>query len=368
MATHDQDVKKLNGIRRNSPMVKPLTTNSPSTNGAQIGEATDQELEDFRLYGGSFTSGMKRKKPASKARKQADLSSYGAFLLDMDGVLHRHQHPIEGAKEFLQLLQERNLPYLLLTNEDRFTKEDLSDKLKETFGGTAPPPDRIYTAASSAGHFFSRLVRHGFTGSTYVIGEQGVLAAVGKAYNEMEEDGGEGVMLSGVDPLPEGASPVEYVVIGCVFSENTRLVERAAVFVRNGARLVHTCPDYYDTYPDGRFAFGMPMTTIHLFEQTLGCSSYNLGKPNPHMIRMAQNRLLKGTKLEWKDVLFVGDSIGTDIRTSIENGIDCALVLSGCTALDQLKRSPLHPNYVFQHIGQLLDAYLDDQGENPEQN
>ena len=48
------------------------------------------------------------------------------------------------------------------------------------------------------------------------------------------------------------------------------------------------------------------------------------------MIRMAQNRLLKGTKLEWKDVLFVGDSIGTDIRTSIENGIDCALVLSGC--------------------------------------
>ena len=60
-----------------------------------------------------------------------------------------------------------------------------------------------------------------------------MLAAVGKAYSEMEEDGGEGVMLSGVDPLPEGASPVEYVVVGCVFSENTRLVERAAVFVRN---------------------------------------------------------------------------------------------------------------------------------------
>ena len=60
-------------------------------------------------------------------------ASYGAFLLDMDGVLHRHQHPIEGAKEFLQLLQDRKLPYLLLTNEDRFTKEGESRGVDDVF-------------------------------------------------------------------------------------------------------------------------------------------------------------------------------------------------------------------------------------------
>lgn len=69
------------------------------------------------------------------------------------------------------------------------------------------------------------------------------------------------------------------------------------------------------------------------------------------MMRMAQQRIMKHSpSLNWKvgadgdeqvklqhklntaprrfrqDVLFVGDSINTDIRTSIENGIDCALV------------------------------------------
>uniref|UniRef100_A0A6A7G7J0 Pyridoxal phosphate phosphatase n=1 Tax=Hirondellea gigas TaxID=1518452 RepID=A0A6A7G7J0_9CRUS len=312
-------------------------------------------IERFKLVGGSFTSGMKRKVPSKSKLLQANLSEYRAFLLDMDGVLHRHHEPIHGARKFLSMLKNNDIPYLLLTNEDRHTNEDLSNKLHEIFGDACPTPDHIYSAANSSRDFFARLIRHGFNGSVYVIGEAGLIQNLKEAYMKNGHPSA-GNVLTGLEELPKDSS-IEYVVIGCVHAENTRHVERAADFVRQGARLVHTCPDYYDTYPDGRYSFGMPMTTVHLFEETLGCTSYNLGKPNPHMIRMAQDLLLKGTTLQWKDVLFVGDSINTDIRTSIENGIDCALVLSGCTTEEQLKRSPLYPNYVFEDIGELSKAY-----------
>lgn len=36
--------------------------------------------------------------------------------MDMDGVLVREEHPIPGAAQFLTRLRERELPFLVLTN------------------------------------------------------------------------------------------------------------------------------------------------------------------------------------------------------------------------------------------------------------
>ena len=41
----------------------------------------------------------------------------------------------------------------------------------------------------------------------------------------------------------------------------------------------------------------MPMTNVALLEKTCGIESMNLGKPNPHMIRMAMNHLINVKKL-----------------------------------------------------------------------
>ena len=55
--------------------------------------------------------------------------------------------------------------------------------------------------------------------------------------------------------------------------------------------------------------------------------------------------------LHLSSTLFVGDSLATDMQTSLENDIDCALVFSGTTTRDGLNRSPLTPTYVttFKH-------------------
>ncbi|MDE3139620.1 MAG: hypothetical protein KGL05_07280, partial [Acidobacteriota bacterium] len=45
-----------------------------------------------------------------------DASEIGSWLLDMDGVLVREEHPIEGANRFLDILRESETPFLVLTN------------------------------------------------------------------------------------------------------------------------------------------------------------------------------------------------------------------------------------------------------------
>ena len=66
--------------------------------------------------------------------------------------------------------------------------------------------------------------------------------------------------------------------------------------------------------------------------------------------------LAKRPDLGWKNVLFVGDSMGTDIRTAIENGVDCALVMSGTTTPEKLARSAIQPNFVFPSVKEIHDV------------
>ena len=76
--------------------------------------------EDFKvLGGGSFSA------PAvGLATANASVANYAAFLLDMDGVLQRCGVAVEGAAEFLKTLDDRGLPYVLLTNEDRVRQRE----------------------------------------------------------------------------------------------------------------------------------------------------------------------------------------------------------------------------------------------------
>jgi len=54
------------------------------------------------------------------------LSPIESWLIDMDGVLVREEHPIPGADRFLERLRERGAPFLVLTNNSMYTPRDLA--------------------------------------------------------------------------------------------------------------------------------------------------------------------------------------------------------------------------------------------------
>ena len=53
-----------------------------------------------------------------------------SYLMDMDGVLVREEHAIPGADAFIARLREREIPFLVLTNNSIYTPRDLSARLR----------------------------------------------------------------------------------------------------------------------------------------------------------------------------------------------------------------------------------------------
>jgi NagD protein len=46
-----------------------------------------------------------------------------SWLMDMDGVLTREEHAIPGADQFIARLRERDIPFLVLTNNSTYTRK-----------------------------------------------------------------------------------------------------------------------------------------------------------------------------------------------------------------------------------------------------
>ena len=62
-----------------------------------------------------------------------------SWLMDMDGVLVHEESAIPGADRFLARLRERELPFLVLTNNSIYTRRDLAARLRMS-GLEVPEP------------------------------------------------------------------------------------------------------------------------------------------------------------------------------------------------------------------------------------
>ena len=58
-----------------------------------------------------------------------DLKDIKCYLLDMDGTIYLGNELIDGAKEFLEKLKEKNIRYIFLTNNSSKNKDKYVEKL-----------------------------------------------------------------------------------------------------------------------------------------------------------------------------------------------------------------------------------------------
>ncbi len=95
------------------------------------------------------------------------------FLIDMDGVIYSGNDLIPGADKFIQTLQEREIPFLFMTNNSQRSPIDVVNKL--TPMGIKIKEENVYTSAMATAWFL------GFTnpnGTAYVLGEGGLLTSL----------------------------------------------------------------------------------------------------------------------------------------------------------------------------------------------
>ena len=248
-----------------------------------------------------------------------------AFICDMDGVLYHGNKLLDGVREFVKWLDDENKKYLFLTNSSERSPQELSDKLKRL--GVNVAKEHFYTSALSTAYFLASQKKKG---SVYVIGEAGLINALYEA----------GFTMNNVDP--------DYVVVGESLGYNFETITTAVNLVMNGAKLIGCNPDL-----NGPTETGMAPATGSLIapiELATGKKAYFLGKPNPLMMRHAMNAL----KVQREDTVIIGDRMDTDIIAGIESMIETVLVLSGCTAKEDLNDFPYAPNYILNGVGDVL--------------
>jgi NagD protein len=249
-----------------------------------------------------------------------------SWLMDMDGVLVREEHPIPGADRFIARLRELGTRFLVLTNNSIYTRRDLAARLRAS--GLDVPESAIWTSALATARF---LEDQRPSGSAFVIGEAGLTTALHDA----------GYTLTEREP--------DYVVLGETRTYSFERITHAIRLVASGARFIATNPDATGPSLEGP----MPATgsVAALISRATGVEPYFVGKPNPLMMRSALNAI----DAHSETAAMIGDRMDTDIVSGLEAGMETILVLAGLTTRAEAERYPYRASRIVDSIADLLD-------------
>ncbi|MBE1877764.1 HAD-IIA family hydrolase [Myceligenerans pegani] len=249
-----------------------------------------------------------------------------SWLTDMDGVLVHEGTALPGAADFVKRLRDKDVPFLILTNNSIFTARDLRARLSAS--GIEVPEDAIWTSALATAQFLHEQIPGG---SAYAIGEAGLTTALYQA----------GYTLTESDP--------DYVVLGETRTYSFEAITKAIRLIQGGSRFIATNPDVTGPSQEGP----LPATgsVAAMITAATGRKPYFVGKPNPILFRSALNRIGAHSEV----TAMIGDRMDTDVMGGLEAGLHTFLVLTGSTRSDEVQDHPFRPNQVVDSIADLVD-------------
>ncbi len=250
-----------------------------------------------------------------------------AFLLDLDGTIYLGPNLLPGADAFVCGLQERNMPFLFLTNNPSADAAYYSGKLNAM--GVKAAPQNILTAGAATATYLAQDT------------EYRRICVLGTPCFEKElKDAG----LTLDDDNPDA------VVISFDKTLTYDKLERATLFLNRGLPYIATnpdrvCPTEYGYIPDcGAIAA--------LLESATGRVPRFIGKPEADFAQLALRRL----HVEAADAAMVGDRLYTDMEMARRAGMKGILVLSGESTKADLETAEHQPDGVFDSVRELHQA------------
>ncbi len=239
--------------------------------------------------------------------------------LDLDGVVWRGDRMLPGVSEALEDVIGRGLDLRYVSNNSTAHRETVSERLKQM--GLPAGAERVLTSGFVTGRWLGE--RLSADAPVMVIGEEGLL-------RELWEAGLQAYHAR--DAAAESITPAA-VVVGMDRSFTYQTLAAAQAAVRGGALFVATNRDITFPTPDGLVpgagAIVAALATAAEKEPVL------MGKPG---LALAET-LASVTGVVAAETLFIGDRLSTDIAMGRAAGMITALVLTGVTTEDQLRRA-----------------------------
>ncbi|MGC8228273.1 TIGR01457 family HAD-type hydrolase [Pseudobacillus badius] len=245
------------------------------------------------------------------------MKTYTGYLIDLDGTMYRGTEEIKEARSFINRLQQKNIPYLFVTNNSSRTPEQVAEKL---WGfGIAAGAEQVFTTSMATANYIWEKHQQA---AVYMIGEEGLHRALDDRGLTLVEHERADVVVCGIDR-----------------QINYEKLASACLAVRSGADFISTNGDIAIPTERGLLPGNGALTSV--IAVSTGVKPVFIGKPES--IIMEQALKVLGTAKE--TTLMVGDNYQTDILAGIRSGIDTLLVHTGVTQKEHLvhvERQPVH--------------------------
>ena len=250
-----------------------------------------------------------------------------ALILDMDGVLYRHNDPIGDLPAIFNRVGDLGIKVMYATNNTMSTPEMYRDKLRRM--GVAAEAEQIITSSVATAYALRRRFPQG--GPVYMVGEVGLRSALeAQGFYHAEQD-----VLAVVSGMDKG------------FTYD--MMVRAVRLLLKGAPFIGTNPDLLYPTPDGP-AIGTG-GVLAIMEACSGVHPHIIGKPFPAMMEMALDKL----NVLPQETLVVGDRLNTDIAAGQAAGCRTALVLTGISTREEAEQWQPKPDLIADDLTAILN-------------
>ena len=255
----------------------------------------------------------------------ARLQLAAGWVFDLDGSLvlgdkrNRGIRALPGACDTLELLQSRNVPYVILTNGTVKTPAEIAARLQHA--GLPVATEQVLTPATVAAEYF---VRRGFR-RVLVLGIEGV-------WKPLEEAGLE-VILPATGAVR--AASVDAVFVGWYREFHMDHIEAACEAVWAGAGIYGASMVPFFATREGR-ALGSSRAICAMIRSVTGKHAVAIGKPS----RTAMNSAVRHLGCRAADTVVVGDDPDLEVAMARRAGALAVAVNSGVGVHDDFASLP----------------------------
>jgi glycerol 3-phosphatase-2 len=263
---------------------------------------------------------------------------FDGLIVDLDGVVWVDQRAVPGSVGAIAELRARGVKLIFMTNDPTGSRAWFAERLRLL--GVPADSNEIVTSGSALASFLRLEEPLGV--SAFVIGSRSLKQELAQAE------------ISILDKATGRDAAI--VVVGAHSGFNYDELRIATQALRGGARLYGAGRDA--TFPKSDGPWPGTGAVLVAVEVGGGKKATVVGKPEPHIFRVAQS-LLAGCNR----IAAVGDNLASDVLGGRLAGLRTILVLTGTSGLDDLASAEVTPDFVFADLA-ALSAFQEPREDN----
>ncbi len=262
----------------------------------------------------------------------ADLADIECFVLDMDGTINLGDRLIDGAKEYIEYMQQKGTKFYFFTNNSSKAPSDYVKKL-ERLGFSGMTRENIMTSGDVMIHY---LRTHANNPKVFLAGTPELEAQFVEA----------GIILLDAD-----TQTADFAVLGFDTTFDFKKADALCRLVSDGVPFLATNIDRVCPLDGGRF-WPDCASMASMITHATGVEPKFVGKP----FRETVDYILSKTGVEASKTAMVGDRLYTDIKTAKNGGIIGVAVLSGEISYQDIVEGDVEPDYILDSVYDIYRA------------